>query len=120
MLEEKTNPHLVDTVRGLKTASREHEAPVWRAIAEQLEKPSSVWPSVNVGEIQRVADDEASLIVVPGKVLGAGYLDKDVDVAAWDFTSGAEDKIEDADGRCLTYDDAIEEFSSGEDVQVVG
>lgn len=119
MLEEKTNPHLVDTVLALKEASGEHEAPVWRAVAEQLEKPNRVHPDVNVGELQRIADDDASLIVVPGKVLGGGYLDREITVAAWNFSGSAEDKIEDAGGESLSLSEAIDEQPSGEDVQVV-
>lgn len=119
MLEEKSNPHLVDTVLALKQASREHEAPVWRAVAEQLEKPNRVHPDVNVGEIQRVADEGASLVVVPGKVLGGGYLDRDVTVAAWKYSGTAEDKIADAGGEALSLSEALDEHPSGEDVQVV-
>lgn len=120
MLEEKTNPHLVDTVLALKQASREEEVPVWRAVAEQLEKPSRVHPDVNVGEIQRVADDDASLIVVAGKVLGGGYLDRSLQVAAWKFSGSAEEKIEDAGGTVLTLSEAVEDVPDGENVQVVG
>ncbi|PSG96510.1 50S ribosomal protein L18e [Thermoplasmatales archaeon SW_10_69_26] len=120
MLEEKTNPHLVDTVLALKQASSEHEAPVWRALAEQLEKPSRVHPDVNVGELQRVADDDASIVAVPGKVLGGGYLDRELTVAAWNFSGSAEDKIEDAGGSVLTLSDALDENPDGENVQVVG
>lgn len=120
MLEEKTNPHLVDTVLALKQASREHEAPVWRAVAEQLEKPNRVHPDVNVEELQRVADEDATLVVVPGKVLGGGYLDRSLSVAAWNFSSTAEEKIDDAGGRTLLLPDAVEEHPDGEGVQVVG
>jgi large subunit ribosomal protein L18e len=120
MLEEKTNPHLVDTVLALREAARENEAPVWRTVAEQLEKPNRVHPDVNVGEIHRVAEDDAELIVVPGKVLGGGYFDREVTVAGWKFTGSTEDKIEDAGGRAIRLDEAIDEFAAGENAQVVG
>lgn len=120
MLEEKTNPRLVDTILSLKRAGRENEAPVWRAIATELEKPSRSWSAVNVGQIQRVGDDDARVIAVPGKVLGGGYLDREVTVAAWKFSSQAREKIEDAGGRCLDLDEAIDEFGDAANVQVVG
>lgn len=120
MLEEKTNPNLVDAILRLKQAGREHDTPAWRAIAEKLEKPSSSWRAVNVGEIQRVADEEAPLVVVPGKVLGSGYLDREVTVTAWSFSEQAKDKIEDAGGRWLALQDAVDEFADAEDLQVVG
>lgn len=120
MLEEKTNPRLVDTILELKRAGRENEAPVWRAIAEDLERSSRSWPVVNVGELQRVADEDAPLVAVPGKVLGSGYLDRSLDVTAWSFSNQARDKIEDAGGSCRSLAEAIAEHGSGENVQVVG
>lgn len=120
MLKEKTNPQLVDTILALKQAGRENEAPVWRAVAEKLEKPSSSWSTVNVGEIRRVADEDASVIVVPGKVLGGGYLGEEVTVAAWNFSGQAEEKIEDEGGRALSLDEALDEFPGAPDAQVVG
>lgn len=118
MLKEKTNPHLVDTILKLRSASREHEAPVWRAVAKKLEKPSRVWDVVNVGELQRVYEDGRTAIVA-GKVLGSGYLDREVTVAAWSFSDGARDKIEAAGGSCLRFDQVLEDNPEGTDVQVV-
>lgn len=120
MLKEKTNPKLVDTIHALNRAGRENEAPVWRDIADRLERPSRSWPVVNAGELQRVADDDAELVAVPGKVLGSGYLDRELTVAAWKFSGQAREKIEDAGGRCLSLTEAIEEHASGAHVQVVG
>lgn len=120
MLKEKTNPQLVDTILTLKQASREQEAPVWRAVAKTLEKPARSWRAVNVGEIHRNVDEEAPVIVVPGKVLGGGYLDKSVTVAAWNFSTQAQEKIEDAGGRWLSLKDAVDEFGGGANVQVIG
>ncbi len=119
MLRRKTNPHLVDTVRQLKRASTTNDAPIWRAVAKALEKPNSVQTVVNVGEIQRVADDDASMIVVPGKVLGGGYLDRNVTVAAWSFSNSAKEKIETAGGACKTLSEAVDEVPAGSGVQVV-
>lgn len=120
MLEEKTNPNLVDAILQLKQAGRENDAPVWRAIAKQLEKPSRSWRAVNVGELQRAGDEDAPLIAVPGKVLGSGYLDQAFTVTAWSFSDQAKEKIEDAGGRWLRLQDAVSEFADGEDVQVIG
>jgi large subunit ribosomal protein L18e len=119
MLKEKTNPQLVDTILDLRQAGRENDAPVWRAVADRLEKPSRAWAEVNVGEVRRVADEDASLIVVPGKVLGGGYLGEEVTVAAWSFSGQAREKIEDEGGRALSLDEAVEEFADGTDAQVV-
>ena len=118
MLKHKTNPALVQTVRRLKKASWDHEAPVWRAVAKRLEKPSRVWHEVNVGEIARNVEEGAT-IVVAGKVLGGGLIDKSVTVAAWTFSQSAREKIEAAGGTCQSLLEAVEAKPDGGNVRMV-
>lgn len=118
MLKHKTNPALVQTVQRLRRASWDHKAPVWRAVAKQLEKPQRVWPEVNVGHIDRVAADGSSLVVA-GKVLGGGFIDKPVTVAAWAFTTAAREKIEAAGGSCLTLEAMLEKQPDGANLRMV-
>ncbi len=118
MLQKKTNPHLVDTILKLRRVSRENDAPVWRSIAERLERPSRVWDVVNTGDLQRVGEDDR-LHIVAGKVLASGYLDRGLTVAAWSFSDGARDKIEAAGGTCLRLDKACETYADGANVKVV-
>lgn len=118
MLKKKTNPHLVDTILTLRRASRENDAPVWRSVAEKLERPSRVWDVINAGDLQRVGEEDR-LHIVAGKVLGSGYLDRSLTVAAWAFSDGARDKIEAAGGTCLRLDQACQEHADGSNVKVV-
>lgn len=118
MLKRKTNPVLVDTIRALRRAGAANEAPVWQYVAKALSRPARSWAAVNVGHMERVCD-EGSFVVVPGKVLGAGFLEKTIDVAAWGFSESAREKIVQAGGRCLTIDDALEEKPDGSGISVV-
>ena len=118
MLKHKTNPELVATIQTLRRAGWKNESPLWRLVAKSLEKPSRTWATVNVGHIARVAA-QAQLVVVPGKVLGAGELAQKVDVAAWGFSDSAREKIHAVGGRCLSLSEAASANPSGTGAMVV-
>jgi large subunit ribosomal protein L18e len=115
----KTNPHLLTLVQHLKDASRTNEAPIWRDIALRLEGPASNWAEVNVGKLERYAND-GEVIVVPGKLLGAGELKKKVTVAAFRLTGQAKEKVASAGGRSLSFEELIEDNPKGSKVRIIG
>lgn len=97
---QKTDPNLVQLIAHLKKASHEHDAPIWRDIARRLEKSSSRWAEVNLGEIERNAR-EGSVIAIPGKLLGAGAISKAVTVASVRWSASAKRGIEGAGGKVI-------------------
>jgi len=105
---EKTNPRLVSLVSSLKAASRQTGRNVWRDVAERLEKPLRRRPEVNLSRINRYTQ-ENEIVVVPGKVLGAGVMDHRVTVAAFAFTREAKEKIAESGGRCLSLEELLEQ-----------
>ena len=115
----KTDPNLVALIDALKAASREKGAGVWRDIAQRLEKSSKNWAEVNLSRLERYAN-EGDIIVVPGKVLGAGSINKKLTVAAYKFSDSAAKKIEEAGGRKLTIPELVRESPSGRDVRIMG
>ncbi|WP_459809946.1 50S ribosomal protein L18e [Halopiger thermotolerans] len=116
-MSSKTNPRLNDLIAELKSTSRETDADVWRDIADRLEKPRRTHAEVNLGRIERYAREEET-VVVPGKVLGSGALQKSVTVAAVDFSSSAETKIEQV-GETVQLEQLLEENPEGSDVRVI-
>lgn len=71
----KTNPRLDSLIAELKAKSRGSDANVWQDIADRLEKPRRTHAEVNLGRIERYAREDET-VVVPGKVLGSGVLQK--------------------------------------------
>ncbi|AEH35379.1 50S ribosomal protein L18e [Halopiger xanaduensis] len=116
-MSSKTNPRLTDLIAELKSTSRETDADVWRDIADRLEKPRRTHAEVNLGRIERYAREEET-VVVPGKVLGSGALQKSVTVAAVDFSSSAETKIDQV-GETVQLEQLLEENPEGSDVRVI-
>ena len=115
----KSNPRYSQLISRLETASHEADADVWTDIADRLAKPRRTHAEVNLGRIERYAREDQT-VVVPGKVLGSGALQKSVTIAAVDFSRSAERKIEAANGAAIRLEEALEEYTDGSNVQVIG
>ena len=113
----KTNPRLSSLIAELKAVSRDSDANVWQDIADRLEKPRRTHAEVNLGRIERYAEEDET-VVVPGKVLGSGVLEKEVTVAAVDFSSTAQKKIEQV-GDAVSLEQYVEQNPEGANVRVI-
>ena len=113
----KTNPRLTSLIAELQSAARERDSPVWQAVADRLEKPRRTYAEVNLGRIERYANEDET-VVVPGKVLGSGVLQTSITVAAVDFSGTAETKIEQV-GESVRLEDALERDPDGSNVRVI-
>ncbi len=113
-----TNIILRRTIRVLRKAARANKAPIWRVVAEWLEKPRRQRVAVNVSKINRYTGPN-DVVVVPGKVLGAGRLDHPVTVAAIAFSQQALEKIRAAGGRAIHILQLLEENPRGSRVKII-
>lgn len=105
-------------IRKLRRAAKSNDAPVWDRVAELLEKPAKSRSRVNISKINRYASD-GEMVLVPGKVLGAGSLEKKVTVAALGFTMQALVKIKLAGGKAITLEQAIRENPKGSNTRII-
>jgi large subunit ribosomal protein L18e len=110
---DSSNPILLETIELLQ----EQDAPVWGSVAENLGKVNRKRAEVNLSDIERVAED-GETIVVPGKVLGSGYLTKEVTVAAFKASNSAKNDINE-EGEFMFIRDLVEENPEGEEVRIV-
>ena len=115
---KKTNLRLIQLIEDLKRYSREHEASIWKEIARRLESPSKNHCEVNLSRINRYTK-LSDVIVVPGKVLGAGVLDHPVTVAAVNFTDLARKKITATGGTVVTIEELLRTLSTGSNVKII-
>lgn len=116
---KKTDPQTLRLIEGLKKASREKEAPIWRDIAKRLEKPRRSWAEVNISKISRYAK-KGEQVIVPGKLLGSGEIDFPVVVAAVKASRQAEIKIKEAGGDVITIEELMKRNPRGERVRILG
>jgi len=113
-----TNIIVRRTIRVLRKYARQHNAPIWRYVAELLERPRRLRIEVNVSKINRYTEANET-VVVPGKVLGAGRIDHPVTVAAIAFSRSAVEKIRAAGGRVLHILQLLEENPRGSRVKII-
>ncbi|MFB6096471.1 MAG: 50S ribosomal protein L18e [Haloferacaceae archaeon] len=113
----KTNPRLQSLIAELKAVARDSGAGVWQDVADRLEKPRRTHAEVNLGRIERYAREDET-VVVPGKVLGSGALEKSVTVAAVDFSSTARKKIDQV-GEPVTLEQVVQNNPDGTNVRVI-
>ncbi|MFC2154224.1 50S ribosomal protein L18e [Candidatus Altiarchaeota archaeon] len=116
---EYENPGRVKLIRDLKSVAKREDAPIWRAVAEDLSQSRRRRREVNLQKINQYTKKN-DVAIVPGKVLGNGFLDHKVDIAAFQFTTGAKRKIEDAGGKTLSINELVKENPKGSKIKYVG
>jgi large subunit ribosomal protein L18e len=118
MARKKGNPKLEGLIKSLRLASHEYDAPIWKDVALRLSRSRQLTAEVNLSRLNRVGK-EGDFIVVPGKVLGSGALDKKLNVASFEASGSARAKIEDAGGRLMAIEDLVAENPKGTSVRIV-
>jgi large subunit ribosomal protein L18e len=116
---KKTNPALIALIEDLKKSAYENQAPIWKDIAERLEKPLRNWPEVNLNRISMYVHDKETALIA-GKVLSTGTLTKKVSIAAWSFSDKAHEKIKKAGGKSITIQELVKHNPKGKDVRILG
>jgi len=117
-IQRKTNPRTPVLIAALKDEARQNEVAIWRDVAKKLEKPGRNYAQVNLSKINRYAKD-GETVLIAGKVLGSGLLEKAVTVAAYNFSATAMKKIAEVGGKCLTIEQIMEENPKGSGIRIL-
>ena len=115
---EKNNT-ITTLTQELKKLSLEKKAPFWKRIATELEKPSRNKRVVNLWKIEKVCKDDET-IIVPGKVLGDGNLNKKVTVVALNYSKDAKKKLTDSKVSFMTNQDLMKKNPEAKGVRIIG
>lgn len=111
-LRKKRNPYLVDTL----IHAKKNEG--WFAISNILASPRRNRVEKNLDEINKESKD-GEIIVVPGKVLSMGQLDKKIKIIAFGFSKSAEEKILKSGGKISTILDEIKKNPDAKDIKIL-
>ena len=112
-----TNTKLKELIVDLKSKSR--ETPLWKRVASDLEKPSRQRRQVNLYKLNKFAKDGETMLV-PGKVLSVGELDKKITVAAFQYSQFAKKKIEEKQGSALTISELFKKNPKAKGIRIIG
>ena len=96
-----------------------HESNFWRRVIKDLNKPTRQRREVNIYKINKCARD-GEIILVPGKVLSVGEIDKKVEVAAMNFSEEAKRKIIQDKGKVMTISELLKNNPEGKKVRILG
>ncbi|MFH1650014.1 MAG: 50S ribosomal protein L18e [Candidatus Woesearchaeota archaeon] len=116
--ERTKHEALTGLIQELKKASIEQDVKLWKAVAVELERPTRLHRSVNVFKIDANAHD-GETVLVPGKVLSMGALNKKLTVAAYKFSAEAQKKIN-QNGKAVTIQELLKENPKGQNVRIIG
>ncbi len=111
-----SNELLRETLNLLRSKARER--PLWGRVAELMSRPARRRPVANISKINRYSED-GDIVIVPGKVLGTGYMKKKVTVVAFSFSKQAAEKISRAGGRVLTLREAVDQLEDFSKVKII-
>ena len=118
MRKVNKNEQLKELLRLLRETAATNKAAVWKRVASDLEKPTRRRRIVNIYKIEKYAKDD-EIVVVPGKVLGTGMLNKKVTVAAYNFSQEAYNKIN-AKGNAISIKNLVQKNPKGEKIRLMG
>jgi len=118
MRREITNELLVNTIRNLRKQYKNTKSKVWLYVAEILSRPARRRVAVNLNKVNRLANDN-DIIIVPGKVLGSGRLNKKVTIAAFSFSKDAVEKIRSSGSNSITIEEVIKTNPEGKSVKII-
>jgi large subunit ribosomal protein L18e len=108
------NNVLKTTIASLKS----QEAALWKRVGKDLAKPTRIRRSVNLTKLNACAQKEN--IVVPGKVLGTGSIEKALTVVAYQFSETAKKKILAAGGSVKTITQEVADNPKGANLRIIG
>ncbi len=112
------NQHTELLIKALRKTAIEQQVPLWKRVAEDLNKPSRQRRIVNIFKIDANASD-GETVLVPGKVLGEGELTKKVNVVALSASDEAKAKINKS-GSFLTISEFVKKHPKPSKVRLLG
>ncbi len=113
------NVYLHSLIQELRKTATVEQAPVWKRIAQELARPSQQRRVVNLSRINRHCSDN-EIVLVPGKVLGSGVLERKLTIAAYDFSAGAREQIHKNNGKTISITELLKQNPKGKNIKIIG
>ena len=114
-----TNQQLKQLIRDLRKLSAEKVINLWKRIAKDLERPTRIRRKVNLYRIEKHLSNGETAII-PGKLLSLGNLTKKVEIAAYQASDQAVDKINATGSKFLTIQELMKKNPQGKKVRIIG
>jgi large subunit ribosomal protein L18e len=100
-------------------AFKRTKAPLWKDVERRVLNSRKNRGEVNVDKLSKFTKS-GDVVIVPGKVLGAGDLGHSVIICAYSISKSASMKISKAGGQILALTDFVEKYPHGSGVKLIG
>lgn len=111
-VQRKSNIEIIETIRSAKKKDK------WLKIASILSGPRRKMVNLNLTEINKNSK-EGDTIVVPGKVLAQGEINKKIKVVALGFSQTAREKLIKSKSNPTTILEEIKENPEGKGTKIL-
>ena len=108
----KQNPELVETIKLAKKNT------IWTEVAALLAGPRNSRINLNLDKINELSEDNEK-IVISGKVLSQGRIDKKIKIIAFSFSETALDKLKNSGIEVSTIKKEIENNPDAKDIKII-
>ncbi|NMJ86867.1 MAG: 50S ribosomal protein L18e [Thaumarchaeota archaeon] len=112
------NPVLNEAIWNFKSAYKKTKAPIWLKLQKMMERTGSK-RGVNLSKLSRFTE-EGDMVIVPGKILGAGTMDHKITICAFSLSQSAAKKIIESGSEIFSIKTFVEKFPKGSKVKIVG
>ena len=112
-LQKKSNSILVDTI----IAAKKKDA--WNEVAELLSGPRRKRMNINLTDLNGIEASDKDILVIPGKILSEGQVDKKLKIVAIGFSERAKEKLLKSGCKLSTILDEIKSNPTGKDIKVL-
>jgi large subunit ribosomal protein L18e len=114
---QPTGPSNVNT-RKLIRSLWKTKTGLWRRVSEILSKPSRNRPEINLYRLNKLTK-ENDVVVVPGKILGAGTLDHPITVSSLMVSELALTKLTESKSNHMSIEQMMKKYKKGSNVKIL-
>lgn len=114
-----TNPTVLHMAKELQVASKKTKAPLWAKIAEMATKSSKLKRTVNLGQIDKIVNDN-DIVIIPGKVLGTGNIYHKITLCSFSISTNGAKKLIQAGGTLVEFNQLVKDNPTGKGVKIIG
>ncbi|MBS3093562.1 uL15 family ribosomal protein [Candidatus Pacearchaeota archaeon] len=108
-IQKKSNPEIVETILLAKKKNL-------LELAQKLSAPKSHYTSINLDVLNKMKEDN---ILVVGKVLGEGSIDRKIKISALGFSEQASEKLKSAKCEIKSIKDTLTQLKSLEGIKII-
>ncbi len=111
-LERKSSPVLVRTIISAKKKNK------WAEVAGLISGPRRSRKDINLSELDKITK-EGEVVLVPGKVLSQGEINKKIKIIAIGFSENAKEKLSNAKCEFSTIDEEIKKNPDAKGLRIL-